>query len=215
MPTIVRRAAIWIWENLTRLVALFSLLGLVFGLLSGSSPIFWQVGLVLLIGIVCYEVGHWRGRQEDYRDEDETPTVRRSSTKLTIEGCVKSRGVCWRGRLFTANGDWEYMEVDDEPVCSDCQTPLGGSGPVFKRLSYFSCPSCGEEYRYSDRESAGKLFKKHFRRILESEEGWYTLKELKKDVQSSQEKVATPKGIWRAYESQVDDDEVSTCCFFS
>lgn len=215
MLALTRRPVTFIWNNASKLAAFIGIISFVGGQVSELNPIIWQSGIMLLVFLIGYEIGHWRGKTLEDIEDNDTKQVRRSTTEVEIEGCIEDNGVCWRGRLYTTRGEWDYVVVSNDPDCSACQTPLEGSGPQVRGFSYYNCPGCGEEYEYSDRSSIKKLFIKHFRKIWESDGEPYSIDRLEMDILHSQNEDISPKRIWQAYEEQADESEVSVCCFFS
>jgi len=117
-----------------------------------------------------------------------------SATVESLEGCVEVRNTLWKGRADISDNKVCGINVPNEPLCLDCQSPMnrdeikptsgggvrarnrralsrtsGGMGKTF----LWKCPSsdCGNTVKRDfDREDeAINLFSKHFARIVESE----------------------------------------------
>lgn len=178
---------------------------------------------LLLLGITIGWFAHVRTLSETYASVD------------TIEGCVEVRDIAWKGTGNISDGSINGIDVSHNPVCPDCQSPMnseerkrGRSGgiPIRSRnraalsgssTSYFwKCPSsdCGYSSKkdFDGRDDALNLLQKHFDRITETDGEEYSLDSLIETIQESDREV-TPREVWRQYEEDIDDSDVSTKCF--
>ncbi|WP_127118479.1 hypothetical protein [Halorubrum sp. PV6] len=164
-----------------------------------------RIGL-LLLGLSLGWLAHIRYISDSSKSVDK------------IEGCVKLRGVLWKGTAKINNGHFVDISVPNKPLCSECQSPMNSSetGSGFNQDFFWKCPSSAHENiveRDFDREDeAVNLFSKHFGRIVESEDEEYSLDSLVESIKNRGGKI-TSRAIWIEYVGVVDDPDISVDCF--
>lgn len=158
-----------------------------------------------------------------------------SKTAVAIDGCIKHRKLLWKGKLCSKNGEWDMMNIENNPVCMQCQTPLqadwsknshsvgarGSNQRVLyeitntqKNRKIWYCPECRDQYHRSEngREEVEKIFEKHFKRIWESKDNLYSIDTLRQNLTDGSSS-PHPKQLWKEYVEVVEDGTVSTECF--
>lgn len=135
-----------------------------------------------------------------------------------IVGCVKTDGVVWRGIATISQGEIEDIEVPYEALCPQCGTEMNSENTMVtnirdpsKHQSRWKCPNsnCRHVTTWNSSDGAENIFKRHVRRIIQSENKEYSLNSLIDQIDGE----ATDKKIWRQYVSITKDGDLSTSCF--
>jgi hypothetical protein len=143
--------------TLTAIIAICSVLSLLFGILTGVPAFVNQISAflgplpieflstwservgLLLLGLVVGWIAHQR--------------VTESFTVDEIEGCVNVRDVVWKGTATLSDGELSSLDIEGTPTCPECRSPMNseerksrtGIAPSRGSMFFWTCPSseCG------------------------------------------------------------------------
>lgn len=153
--------------------------------------------------------------QTDNPSPSNNPSPSKDSTIDSIEGCIETDGVLWRGNAKISGKEITEINVPYQAYCPKCKTLMYDGenknvGVVTTATTYWDCPSCSHTTveKYSKYEAAENLFKTHISRIVESEGEDYSLDSLVENITA-----VTPRKIWEEYYDKTDNSDVSIDCF--